>query len=187
MLNLRQHSITEIPIPPMATLKQYLTTIQLLSPFTLSVLLTSKPRIQRHLKITKDPEWKENQTKTKYKNHYLNTKSPPPPKKNKNSHQQQLGCQSPYAKLAKNIWKVLTNDIWATNGETSDTCHQHSLKLEDQPQNIHTSKPERNQHTSLQHNQNDFPKPKNSQKKKKKRFQTSPTKQMVHLLLRDYA
>ena len=34
MLNLRQHLITEILVPPMATLKQYLTTIQLQSPFT---------------------------------------------------------------------------------------------------------------------------------------------------------
>ena len=56
MLNLRQHSVTKIPIPAMATLKQYLTTIKLLSPFTRSILLTSRPRIQRHLKTTKNPE-----------------------------------------------------------------------------------------------------------------------------------
>ena len=50
MLNLRQHLITKIPIPSMPTLKLYLMAIQLQSPLTLCILLTSNPRIQRHLK-----------------------------------------------------------------------------------------------------------------------------------------
>ena len=44
-LNLSQYLVTKIPISPMATLKQHLTAIQLLSPYTLYMLLTSEPRI----------------------------------------------------------------------------------------------------------------------------------------------
>ena len=85
MLNLSQHSITKVPIPPMATLKQYLMAIQLLSPFTLSMLLTFKPRIQRHLKITKNPEWKTKPHSTKRKQHKKKplTKQKISPKKKK--------------------------------------------------------------------------------------------------------
>ena len=69
MLNLSQHSVTKIPIPPMATLKQHLIATQLLGPFTLSTLLTSKPRIQRHLKITKNLEWKKAKPESNTKPH----------------------------------------------------------------------------------------------------------------------
>ena len=50
MFNLGQHSITKIPIPFMPTFKQYPMAIWCQSPLTLYILLTSSPRIQRHLK-----------------------------------------------------------------------------------------------------------------------------------------
>ena len=62
MLNLRQHPITKIPVPAMPIFKQYLTAIQLQSLLTLIILLTSNPRIQRHLKNhKKNPEWEKDQ------------------------------------------------------------------------------------------------------------------------------
>ena len=45
MLNLGQYPVTKILISPMATLKKHMTTIQFLSPRTLCMLLTSKPKI----------------------------------------------------------------------------------------------------------------------------------------------
>jgi len=45
VLNLSQHLITEIPVPPMATFEQDLMLIQLSSPCTFNMLLTYKPRV----------------------------------------------------------------------------------------------------------------------------------------------
>ena len=134
MLNLSQYSVTKIPISPMATLKQYLGAIQLLSPFTFS----KDPKTSEN---HKEPRMKRSQTtqhkNTKPQNHKNNNNN------NKNSHHWQLSYRSPYAKPAKNAWEVLIDDTQAVNEETMETYHQHLLKVADQPQNIHTSKPEK--------------------------------------------
>ena len=89
----------------------------------------------------KEPRMKRSQTtqhkNTKPQNHKNNNNN------NKNSHHWQLSYRSPYAKPAKNAWEVLIDDTQAVNEETMETYHQHLLKVADQPQNIHTSKPEK--------------------------------------------
>ena len=60
---------------------------------------------------------KESQTTIKHKTPHTKRKE------KKNSHYQQSSYQSPYAKLAKNAWKALTNNTWAANEETWDTYH----------------------------------------------------------------
>ena len=63
MLNLSQYLVTNIPISPMATLKQHLMVVLLLSPCTLGMLLTSKPRIQ--------DIWKSQRTHNKKKPNHM--------------------------------------------------------------------------------------------------------------------
>ena len=135
MLNLSQHSITKVPIPPMATLKQYLMAIQLLSPFTLGMLLTFKPRIQRHLKITKNPEWKTKPHSTKRKQHKKKTLNQTKnlTKKKKNLTSLTIKLSITIRQICKERLEGINKQYLGNQQRNLGYISQNLLKLEDQP------------------------------------------------------